>query len=366
MDSPRVGTVLVPAHNEATVIVDTLQRITHLLRTRLADRDWEVLVVDDGSTDTTAALTEVAAASLSTPGLSVRLLRHLSNRGLGGALQTGFAASAGDVVVVVDCDLSYHPDHIPGLVQAVEDGRAQIAVASPYMPGGRTIGIPAGVERRSRLANRFLAALSHSDLHTFTGMVRAYDGPFIRELALKSLDDIINVETLYKTGLLHGRVVEVPATLDWSGLTARTGRNPLLGRRARAKTLEMLVRGVLYRPYLVFAVGSVLLAAVGAALGLSAILVPGEQTGLTVLGVSLLVAGFAAGLVSVLSMQVKRGFEELYYQQSPARRLIPSLVVQPPPPTVPADAVPRPAAPADSGTVAVATPAPTASIPTSP
>lgn len=344
MDPTRIGTVLVPAHNEAAVIADTLHRVAHVLRTRLPERDWEVLVVDDGSTDDTAALAEVAAATLSTAGLTVRLLRHLRNRGLGGALQTGFAASTGDVVVVIDCDLSYHPDHIPGLVAAVEDGRAQIAVASPYMPGGRTVGVPAGVERRSRMANRFLAALSNSDLHTFTGMVRAYDGPFIRELALKSLDDIINVETLYKTGLLHGRVVEVPATLDWSGLTARAARNPLLGRRTRAKTLEMLVRGVLYRPYLVFALGSVLLAAVGAGLGLGAMLAPGEQVGLTVLAVSLLVAGFSSGLVSVLSMQVKRGFEELYYQQSPARRFIPSMVADPVPVGVPLDVVPlRPA-----------------------
>jgi glycosyltransferase involved in cell wall biosynthesis len=340
MDPTRIGTVLLPAHNEAAVIADTLHRVAHVLRSQLPERDWEVLVVDDGSTDDTAGLTEIAAAALTAPGLTVRLLRHLRNRGLGGALQTGFAASTGDVVVVVDCDLSYHPDHIPGLVRAVEDGRAQIAVASPYMPGGRTIGIPAGVERRSRMANRFLAALSDSDLHTFTGMVRAYDGPFIRELALKSLDDIINVETLYKTGLLHGRVVEVPATLDWSGLSARAARNPLLGRRTRAKTLEMLVRGVLYRPYLVFAIGSVLLAAVGAGLGLGAMLAPGEQVGLTVLGVSLLVAGFSSGLVSVLSMQVKRGFEELYYQQSPARRLIPSMVADPAPAVVPLDVVP--------------------------
>ena len=373
MDPARIGTVLVPAHNEAAVVVDTLHRVAHVLRTRLAEREWEVLVVDDGSTDDTAVLAEVAAEALSTPGLTVRLLRHLTNRGLGGALQTGFAASTGDVVVVIDCDLSYHPDHIPGLVQGVEDGRAQIAVASPYMPGGRTIGIPTGVERRSRLANRFLAALSNSELHTFTGMVRAYDGPFIRELALKSLDDIINVETLYKTALLHGRVVEVPAVLDWSGLTARAARNPLLGRRTRAKSLEMLVRGVLYRPYLVFAFGSVLLAAVGSALGLSAMLAPGEQVGLTVLAVSLLVAGFSAGLVSVLSMQVKRGFEELYYQQSPARRLIPSMVVDPVPVLVPPDLVPRqapsagpgsraadpvPAAPPPGATVTSATAAP--------
>ncbi len=49
------------------------------------------------------------------------------------------------------------------------------------MPGGSTIGVPPALERRSRIANRFLARLVPSELHTLTGMVRAYDGPFIRE-----------------------------------------------------------------------------------------------------------------------------------------------------------------------------------------
>jgi glycosyltransferase involved in cell wall biosynthesis len=328
----RTGTVVLPAYNEEEGLADSLARIIDVLHAELDDRRWEILIVDDGSTDDTAAIAVSAAAELSTTAVSVRVLRHIRNRGLGGALQTGFTASVGDVVVVVDSDLSYHPGHIPPLVRAVEDGKAQISVASPYMPGGKTIGVPPALERRSRLANRFLAALSGSDLHTYTGMVRAYDGPYIRELALKAFDDIINVETLYKTGLLHGRVVEVPATLDWRGLTARAGRTRLRSRRVRAKTYEMIVRGILYRPYLVFSAGGVLLALLGGLIGLAALFTPGSQVGLTVLGVSMVVAGFSAGLVSVLSMQMKRGLEELFYQQSPARRMIRTVSDEPLPP----------------------------------
>lgn len=322
MTDTASGTILIPAFDESATIADSLARVVLMLRTELADRSWEILVVDDGSADGTAAVAEAAARELRSPRIAIRVLRHIVNRGLGGALQTGFAASAGDVVVVLDCDLSYHPDHVPPLVRAVENGKAQIAVASPYMPGGRTIGVPARLERRSRLANRFLAVLSRSELHTYTGMVRAYDGPYVRALALRAVDDVINVEALYKTGLLHGRVVEVPATLDWRGLAARAGRTRLRSRRVRAKTYEMLIRGVMYRPYLVFAAGGTVLTLVGGLIGLGALLMPASQIGLTVLGVSMMVAGFSACLVSVLSIQVKRGFEELFYQQSAARRLI--------------------------------------------
>lgn len=325
----RTGTVVLPAYNESAMVAESVGRIVQVLRNSLADRRWELLIIDDGSTDDTAAIAVASATELSTSDVTVRVLRHINNRGLGGALQSGFTASTGDVVVVVDCDLSYHPDHIPQLVRAVEDGQAQIAVASPYMPGGRTIGVPSSLERRSRAANRFLATLSGSDLHTYTGMVRAYDGPFVRELALKAVDDVINVEALYKTGLLHGRVVEVPATLDWSGLSARAGRSRMRDRRIRAKTYEMLARGIMYRPYLVFSIGGVLLTILGAVIGTMALLVPGSQIGLTVLGVSTMVAGFSACLASVLSMQVKRGFEELFYQQSPARRMIRTVHAEP-------------------------------------
>ncbi len=323
------GTVVLPAYNESAMVGDSVGRIVQVLQASLADRRWELLVIDDGSTDNTAAIAVAVATELSTPDVTVRVLRHINNRGLGGALQSGFAASTGDVVVVVDCDLSYHPDHIPPLVRAVENGQAQIAVASPYMPGGRTIGVPPSLERRSRAANRFLATLSGSDLHTYTGMVRAYDGPFVRQLALKAVDDVVNVEALYKTSLLHGRVVEVPATLDWSGLAVRAGRSRMRDRRIRAKTYEMLARGIMYRPYLVFSAGGVLLTLLGGVIGMMALLVPGNQVGFTILGVSMMVAGFSACLVSVLSMQVKRGFEELFYQQSPARRMIRTVCDEP-------------------------------------
>jgi hypothetical protein len=318
----RIGTIVLPAYNESDMLATSLRRIVEVLRTAMADRRWEVLVVDDGSVDNTAAIALTAAVELSTPRVGVRVLRHIANRGLGGALQTGFAHSTGDVVVVVDCDLSYHPDHIPQLVREVEDGKAQIAVASPYMPGGRTIGVPPALERRSRMANRFLATLSRTDLHTFTGMVRAYDGPFIRELALKATDDVINIETLHKTGLLHGRIVEVPAVLDWTGLDTRAGRSRMRDKRTRAKTYETVARGIMYRPYLVFSLGGMLLMLAGAVTGFAALMLPGTQVGLTVLGVSMMVAGFTAGLSSVISMQVKRGFEELFYQLSAARRMV--------------------------------------------
>ncbi len=336
------GTVVVPAYNEGEIVAMTLPRIAEVLRTALPGRRWEIVVVDDGSADDTAVNAAAAATEIGQTGIAVRVLRHSGNRGLGGALQTGITASTGDVVVVMDCDLSYHPNHIVTLVQALEDNTAQVAVASPYMPGGRTVGVPPHLERRSRVANGFLARASTTGLHTLTGMVRAYDGPFVRELALKATDDVINVEALYKTQVLCGRVVEVPATLDWRGLKTRVGRSRMGSRRTRAKIYQTLVSGLLFRPYLVFMAGGLALIALGALLGLTAMILPYSQFGLTVLGVSLMGTGLLVGFTSLLSVQVKRCFEELYYLQSHARPLTswlasgPVAAVQPaaPPPEI--------------------------------
>jgi hypothetical protein len=330
--APRrpTGSLVIPAYDEAATISTSMQRAAEVLTTALADRGWEIVVVDDGSRDETFARATSAVAEVESFGVDVRILRHPVNRGLGAALGTGIAATRGDVVVIIDCDLSYHPGHIPQLVRALELNHAQLAVASPYMAGGHAVGVPPHIERRSRMANRFLAWTSNSRLKTLTGMVRAYDGPFVRSLALRSTDEVINIEAIYKTEILHGRVVEVPATLDWTGLARRADRTGMRTKRMRARTYETMLSGLLFRPYLVFAVGGLSLVAVGVLLALATLLAPGSQFGWTFLGVSLIGTGMSSCLVSILSVQVKRSFEELYYLHSTAQYHMTDAAVDPP------------------------------------
>src|SRR4051812_25820561 len=218
LNRPARGTVVLPAYNERAVIATTLRRVRDVLVAELPTYDWEILVVDDGSHDDTVEQVRLAAAGLDLP---VRLVAHQVNAGLGGALRTGFAEAGGDVVAVLDSDLSYAPETLVDLVHTRERTPAHVVISSPYMPGGRTVGVPGALERRSRVANRLLSMTALDDIHTLTGMVRAYDGPFLRSLSLKAVDVDINVEVLYKTQLLRGTIVEIPAVLDWSGLQER-------------------------------------------------------------------------------------------------------------------------------------------------
>jgi len=97
------GSLVVPAFNEAGRIEACVRMVAAWVRTRPGGRDWEVLVVDDGSTDDTAARAKRVAAE---EGLDLRLIAYAPNRGKGAAIREGVLASKGDPVLVSDADLS--------------------------------------------------------------------------------------------------------------------------------------------------------------------------------------------------------------------------------------------------------------------
>jgi dolichol-phosphate mannosyltransferase len=117
---------------------------------------WEVVVVDDGSTDGTREFVRSRAAG----DPRFRLLEHDGRQTTVAAQAMGIAASRGSVVVVMDADLQHPPELIPGLVRAI-DGGATLAIASRYAPGGtpgpRSLGrilLSRGAEWTAKLALR--------------------------------------------------------------------------------------------------------------------------------------------------------------------------------------------------------------------
>jgi dolichol-phosphate mannosyltransferase len=106
--------LVIPAYNEAAGIRQAVAEAEEALA-RLAG-DYEILVVDDGSTDGTASL--VAGAAGANP--RVRLLRHPGNRGYGAALRTGFGAARFDRVAFTDADCQFHLDDLAPLLDLAD------------------------------------------------------------------------------------------------------------------------------------------------------------------------------------------------------------------------------------------------------
>ncbi|HEY5579456.1 MAG TPA: glycosyltransferase family 2 protein [Acidimicrobiia bacterium] len=329
-------TLVLPAYNEEATLTRNLELLYTYLQS-LDDRyEWEMLVLNDGSSDATGALAETFAETHP----KVRVLHHFRNYKLGQALRYAFANTHQEYVVTFDVDLTYSPDHIERMLDALVANRAKVVVASPYMDGGTTKAIPFSRRVPSRVANWFLALASRTGIHTITGMVRAYDRRFIQSLDLKAVDNEINAEIIYKAELMNAHIVEVPGHLDWTGQGERR-KGPVGMWRI---TTAFAFSGFIFRPFLFFiAPGLVILALALYTLAWSAYhtivayaaLAPGlgfsdavasafrlSPHSFVVGGIALVVAIQLLSL-GLLSAQKKRYFEELFHLGATVnRRLI--------------------------------------------
>jgi len=120
--------VVVPAYNEAAHIAEGLRELDAVLRG--TDWDYEIVVVDDGSEDGTAA----AAAGA---GAGARVLQHRRNRGYGAALKTGIAASTHEWILITDADGTYPPESIPALLERAPENDMVVGART-----GKSVKIP--------------------------------------------------------------------------------------------------------------------------------------------------------------------------------------------------------------------------------
>ncbi|CAB5115247.1 hypothetical protein D3OALGB2SA_2639 [Olavius algarvensis associated proteobacterium Delta 3] len=239
--------VVVPGFNEEALIEKHLRILWDYMKT-IEDRyRWELIFVNDGSGDNTGELANRFAETHE----NVKVLHHFKNFQLGQALRYAFNNCRGEYIVVMDLDLSYSPDHIERLLDAIQKSRAKIVIASPYMEGGQVSNVPWLRKFMSRWANRFLSLTAKGKLSTLTGMVRAYDAKFIGILNTKAMDMAINPEIIYKAQLLRGYIIEMPAHLSWS-MQKSAGKSRSSSMKILWTILSSLFSGYLFRPFMFF------------------------------------------------------------------------------------------------------------------
>ena len=141
--------VVIPVYNERDLWQSLVDRV---LAVDLPGLARQVILVDDGSTDGTREQLAAYRPALR-QGDSVCILYHQGNRGKGAALHTGFAAAAGDFVLVQDADLEYDPCDYPALLGPLLAGEADVVYGCRFL-NGRRAGIAVNY-----LANRVLTSL---------------------------------------------------------------------------------------------------------------------------------------------------------------------------------------------------------------
>jgi glycosyltransferase involved in cell wall biosynthesis len=188
--------VVVPAYNEEGTIAQVLDELETL------DLDMEVIVVDDGSTDATAAIVIARQSD------RVRLVSK-PNGGKGTALRRGFDEAIGDIVVVQDADIELRPSNIPILVAPITAGTADVVY------GSRFLQPVAGLKASRRAANWVLTTLTNAIYRTrLTDMETAHKAirtEFLHGLPLEATRFDIEVELTAKLARSGARFVEVPS-----------------------------------------------------------------------------------------------------------------------------------------------------------
>ncbi|WP_324664297.1 glycosyltransferase family 2 protein [Haloarcula sediminis] len=204
---PRV-VVGIPAYNAATSIAEVVERAA-----AFAD---DVVVVDDGSRDETAARAREAGASV---------VRHELNRGYGGALKTLFRTAddrGAEHLVVIDADGQHDPADIPTLVETQKRGGTDIVIGSRYV-GDRDTKIPlvrsVGLAVINGLTNASMGKLRPSGyVHDTQSGYRVYSRRAIHSLAADSMigDNMgASTDILYHAHKARLSVSEVPTTISY-------------------------------------------------------------------------------------------------------------------------------------------------------
>jgi glycosyltransferase involved in cell wall biosynthesis len=136
--------IIIPVYNEKPTLAEVVRRVVEAPLPAGCDR--EVIVVDDGSCDGTAAALDECGRRHA----SILLQRSAMNEGKGSALRAGIARSSGDVILVQDGDLEYDPRDYISVLQPIVDGRADVVYGSRFLGGVR------GMKAANRVANKIL------------------------------------------------------------------------------------------------------------------------------------------------------------------------------------------------------------------
>jgi dolichol-phosphate mannosyltransferase len=159
--------VVIPAHNEEGSIARTVQAVTARLQEE--GIDYEIVCVDDGSTDATAAI----LASLAEHDPHVRYVRSPYRNGFGLATRAGLEAFTGDAVAIVMADLSDSPDDLIAYYRLLQAGY-DCAFGSRFLPGSVVRDYPRGKLVINRLVNAGIRVLFGHGYNDTTNAFKAY------------------------------------------------------------------------------------------------------------------------------------------------------------------------------------------------
>lgn len=280
-------TVIVPCFNEESMATATVRRIAQTLSG--AERPFEVIIVDDGSTDATATKLESLSDE---PALKV--LHNPRNRGYGYSIKRAVALARYELIAITDADGTYPNERITELVDLMADADMVVGART-----GDTVYVPLP-RRPAKWALRRLAAyLTETEIPDLNSGLRVMKKSLIRRF-LSILPDGFSFTTTITLALLtHGFTVRY-VSIDYA---RRVGRSSIRPIRDTLNFFSLIVRTVMYfKPLKIFAPASAAVFAVAILVALISKLVFGQVADITAVtlasaSIQLLAIGLLADLI---------------------------------------------------------------------
>ena len=119
--------IVIPCYNEEKTILKVIENILALKLTNISK---EIIIVDDGSTDSTTHLLDNFINSE-----NIKILKHQKNFGKGKALQTGISEASNEIIIIQDADLEYDPSEYPKLIKPFNEAGADVVYGSRFLGG---------------------------------------------------------------------------------------------------------------------------------------------------------------------------------------------------------------------------------------
>jgi glycosyltransferase involved in cell wall biosynthesis len=194
-----VISVVIPAYNEEKTIGNIIEETIHVMEA--LGMPYEIIVVDDGSTDRTR---EVAS------GYKVTVISNGRNHGKGYALRRGFQQAQGDIIVTIDADGAHSPKEIPDLITPLFNG-VDIVAGSRFLGDGNSYTSKLHL-LGNHLINATIMVLTRKMVTDSQTGLRAFKKEFLQKISLNSSGYEIETEITVK-GLKNGfNFQEIPVS----------------------------------------------------------------------------------------------------------------------------------------------------------
>ena len=219
--------IVVPAYNEARTIAEVLRGLKR--------EGWRsIIVVDDGSSDSTASLAEKEGAIV---------LRHVLNRGLGGALRTGIEGAlqeGADIVVTFDADGQHDPRAIARLIQPIRTGYADVVVGSRLLAAR---GMPWYRIAQNWVGNVLTWVLFGVWCSDSQSGLRALSRRAAQTIEIRTNRMEVSSEIIGEIGRHRLRLIEIPIKPIYTTYSLSKGQSLMTGLKTLARLLLRKVVG---------------------------------------------------------------------------------------------------------------------------